>query len=94
MNSAHKIKLLGLSNVTDEQLYFIDNGQNWCSRYSLQHIRSILSDNRKGESHIIDNVRVNVMIAQSPEFQNAFKSAATSRMNAQKKCTLWKCEYP
>ncbi|KAI3656522.1 hypothetical protein MP638_001254 [Amoeboaphelidium occidentale] len=36
----------------------------------------------------------NSLMSQFPEFQQAFQCFATSKMNAQKNCTLWKREYP
>jgi predicted metalloendopeptidase len=93
-SSTSKVKLRGLKNVTDDQLFYIAVGQTWCSRLRIDTIKETLDDNRNGEPHTIDPIRVNAMMAQSTEFQKAFQCSATSKMNAQKKCTLWKREYP
>jgi predicted metalloendopeptidase len=87
-------KLPGLSDLTGEQIFFIAAGQTWCSRFSVLAIKKILDDNRKGEPHTIDPIRVNAMMSQSPEFLKAFQCSADSRMNAKDKCNLWKREFP
>jgi predicted metalloendopeptidase len=90
ISSKNNVKLPGLSNIADEQLFYIAAGQNWCSRYHMDTIKATLDANRNGESHTINPNRVVAMMAQYPEFQQAFKCSATSKMDAQKKCTLWK----
>ncbi|XP_031554033.1 endothelin-converting enzyme 1-like [Actinia tenebrosa] len=78
-------KLPGLTNFTDDQLFFISLGQTYCSisnDYAKYYITEYLQ-------HPYDGYRLNGTLSNSYDFANAFNCATTSRMNPVTKCSMW-----
>ncbi|XP_030842476.1 neprilysin-1 [Strongylocentrotus purpuratus] len=73
---------LGLSN---DQLFFLNFGQIWCSLYRPEALKEILANS----AHPPQYFRVLGAITNSPSFAKAYKCPAGSPMNPEKKCTMW-----
>ncbi|EYC40556.1 hypothetical protein Y032_0607g588 [Ancylostoma ceylanicum] len=56
----------------------------YCSKDSLEALKSSLDLN-----HSIGSLRVNNVLANMPEFAEAFHCAPGTRMNPDKRCTLY-----
>lgn len=78
-------RLPGLDHYTPEQLFWISWAQVWCSksRTEFQKVK-IESGN-----HPPDPYRVLLPLSNSKDFAKDFKCPKNSRMNPEKKCTLW-----
>jgi endothelin-converting enzyme len=83
---AGKSKMLpGLSDYTNDQLFFIAFGQLWCSyttEQSFMH-RVLTSE------HSPNPIRVLGTLSNNEDFAEAFDCPVNSRMNPQTKCVLW-----
>lgn len=77
-------KLPGLP-YTANQLYFVNAAQIWCQKYyDKEKIKKILTDN-----HALAMYRVYGPLQNSMEFAEAFQCPVGSRMNPEKKCSVW-----
>ncbi|KAF9131953.1 hypothetical protein BGX30_012886 [Mortierella sp. GBA39] len=78
-------KLPGLEKYTPEQLFFISHGKVWCSKETPEYSAELI----KGDNHSLNKFRVLGSLQNSVEFAEAFKCAPRTRMNPEKKCSLW-----
>jgi len=79
-------KLPGLTQYTNDQLFFISYGSAWC--------QNIYRDGKnldmlKYDSHSMKFARMNGAISNSREFAKAFFCPLKSKMNPEKKCEIW-----
>jgi len=79
-------QLPGLTNFTNDQLFFISFGNMWCE--SFYNSKSYLENALKDE-HAKGFARVNGVVSNSKEFAKAFNCPLKSKMNPQNKCVLW-----
>ncbi|KAK3609653.1 hypothetical protein CHS0354_035937 [Potamilus streckersoni] len=78
-------QLLPGLDYTHEQLFFINSAQVWCQNIRPQEeIRLIRID-----PHSLDYFRVIGPLQNSAEFSEVYKCPVGSRMNPQRKCTIW-----
>ena len=79
-------KLPGLTQYTNEQLFFISFSQVWCANYYPDSwtLKKLTSD-----EHSPENARVNGSVSNSKYFAKAFNCPAKSPMNPKEKCTIW-----
>ncbi|KAG0294776.1 hypothetical protein BGZ96_000442 [Linnemannia gamsii] len=78
-------KLPGLENYTPEQMFFLSVGHAWCSKSTPK----VLVADITGDEHANGKFRILGPLQNSPEFSQAFKCAPKTRMNPDKKCSLW-----
>ncbi|XP_077998346.1 neprilysin-1-like [Glandiceps talaboti] len=72
-------------DFSQEQLFFINFGQIWCSKYTEQGARNkVLSG-----AHSPGRYRCIGPLSNSPEFSMAFNCPVNSTMNPINKCTVW-----
>jgi predicted metalloendopeptidase len=83
---AGKSKMLpGLSDYTNDQLFFIAFGQLWCAYTTeLSFFNDVVSND-----HSPDPIRVLGTLSNNEDFAEAFDCPVNSRMNPQTKCVLW-----
>jgi len=79
-------QLPGLTNFTNDQLFFISFGNMWCENIynSKANLENALKD-----IHAKGFARVNGVVSNSKEFAKAFNCPLKSKMNPQNKCVLW-----
>ncbi|XP_028391249.1 neprilysin-like [Dendronephthya gigantea] len=77
-------RLPGL-DYSPHQLFFVSYAQGWCSKYTLQGALNQL-DNKAWPPM---NLRVEGAIMNSEGFAEAFQCPQGSRMNPEKKCSVW-----
>ena len=66
-------------------MFFISYGKVWCSKQTPEYsVALIQSDN-----HALHKFRVLGSLQNSVEFAEVFKCAPRTRMNPEKKCSLW-----
>mmetsp|Transcript_16149 Transcript_16149/g.37310 ORF Transcript_16149/g.37310 Transcript_16149/m.37310 type:complete len:768 (-) Transcript_16149:97-2400(-) len=71
--------------VVDKRTFFLALGQTWCSKEQRKGARaSLLTD-----PHPPNKIRVLGMLSQFQPFSDAFKCPVGSKMNPEKKCSLW-----
>ncbi|OXA61237.1 endothelin-converting enzyme homolog isoform X2 [Folsomia candida] len=82
-----KIKDLPLPglNITHDQLFFISFAQVWCSS-SLKETLILQLEN---DPHVPAPLRVRGPLSNLPEFAKTFRCTKGTRMNPEKKCTVW-----
>ncbi|KAG9061773.1 hypothetical protein KI688_006924 [Linnemannia hyalina] len=78
-------KLPGLEKYTPEQLFFISHGKVWCSKETPEYSATLINV----DNHSLNKFRVLGSLQNSVEFAEAFKCAPRTRMNPEKKCSLW-----
>lgn len=80
------IRLPGLTKFSNEQLFFINTAQLWCSKFTDEAARrSVLTS-----VHSLPMFRVLGELRNSDEFTEAFRCPLGSYMNPnQPKCSLW-----
>ncbi|KAL1919582.1 uncharacterized protein VTP21DRAFT_1513 [Calcarisporiella thermophila] len=83
--SLHDQILPGLEHYTREQLFFIASARPYCGYSSPEmQLQKLLTN-----EHSPEVFRVNGVAMNSEEFARAWKCPSGSRMNPNKKCTLW-----
>lgn len=71
--------------VTGDELFFINVGRHWCSKWSVEFIFKFpLID-----THSLNRFRVIGPLQNLPEFSKTFKCPVGSPMNPKEKCTFW-----
>ncbi|CAK8671256.1 unnamed protein product [Clavelina lepadiformis] len=86
MNGSSEAELvLPALNYTDEQLFFIAFAQLWCNVNTPERSKELLLN----DVHSPNRFRVIGTMSNSPEFAEAFKCPAGSKMNPVKKCVVW-----
>ncbi|CAJ0606367.1 unnamed protein product [Cylicocyclus nassatus] len=75
----------GLEEFSNEQLFFLAYAFTWCGDMREDAlIEQVLTD-----EHPPERYRVNVVLANQPEFATAFKCDHGSAMNPSKRCAVW-----
>ncbi|KAJ9587776.1 hypothetical protein L9F63_018802 [Diploptera punctata] len=77
-------KLPGLEQYTHEQLFFISFAHMYCSNYSEDLAKVMLS-----RDHSPDRYRVIGSLSNMEEFSQVWRCSKQSSMNPEKKCVLW-----
>nr|CDJ93359.1 Peptidase M13 domain containing protein [Haemonchus contortus] len=78
-------RIEGLEQYNNEQMFFIGYASIWCGHYTKDAlVSSILTD-----THPPSKYRVNQVLANQPEFAEAFKCAVGTPMNPRERCTVW-----
>ncbi|XP_065560602.1 neprilysin-1-like isoform X2 [Artemia franciscana] len=80
-----QLKLPGLSNFSDDQLFFIKFGQLWCEAMDDKGYERYI----KGEVHSPGRHRANGAVMNNEAFAAAFNCPLNSPMNPEDKCILW-----
>jgi putative endopeptidase len=78
-------KLAPIDGFTPEQRFFIGYGQSWCSSTRDETKRMYATI----DPHSPDKYRVNGVVSNSPQFQQAFQCKAGSAMVREKRCRVW-----
>ena len=78
--------LPGLTQYTPDQLFFISFGHHWCESFyrDPNYVDIYLND-----EHAPGVARVNGVVSNSRQFAKAFNCPLKSKMNPEKKCTIW-----
>ncbi len=78
-------KLDAIDGFTPEQRFFIGYGQGWCAstRDETKRLYATI------DPHSPDKYRANGVVANTPEFQQAFQCKPGSAMVREKKCRIW-----
>ncbi|KAI3415507.1 hypothetical protein GPALN_005114 [Globodera pallida] len=71
--------------LSNEQLFFLSYAYSWCGRTTHERMAKYV----KRDPHSPREVRVNLALANLPEFGRAFGCASGTPMNPEKRCTLW-----
>jgi len=80
-----ELLLPGLEQYSQDQLFFVSYGMQWCGKYRDQAlINSILTD-----SHPPGEFRVVGSTSNFKEFSDAFKCKTNQKNNPKKKCSVW-----
>ncbi|CAG9531412.1 unnamed protein product, partial [Cercopithifilaria johnstoni] len=78
-------RLPGMSNFTDDQIFFIRFAQVWCSHMTKEAAKIVLPSSE----HSPNMYRVNGPLSNLPEFSKAFNCPLGSSLNPQKRCSIW-----
>ncbi|VDM14653.1 unnamed protein product [Wuchereria bancrofti] len=82
-HSGHKLP--GMSDFTDEQIFFLSFAQVWCGHQTKEaQIKQVLTN-----EHSPAKYRVNGPLSNLPEFSQAFNCPLGSSLNPQKRCSVW-----
>jgi endothelin-converting enzyme/putative endopeptidase len=78
-------KLGPIEGLTPEQRFFVGYGQSWCGhvRDETKRLRATI------DPHSPEKYRTNGVVANMPEFQEAFHCKAGSPMVNEKRCRVW-----
>jgi len=77
--------LPGLTQFTNEQMFFISNAQVWCEIQTPEHLLGQVL----GDPHSPGKFRVIGPLGNSDDFQREFSCPADAPMNRVDKCKLW-----
>lgn len=83
--NANDQKLPGLTQYSNDQLFYIAFGQIWCNAITPAQATVRL----RTDPHSPGRYRVNGVVTNSPHFANVFKCPEKAKMNPQSKCLLW-----
>lgn len=72
-------------NYNQQQLFWINVAQVWCSVDTPEKYRTIITSDR----HTPNEFRVNGMIRNQHSFASDFKCPEGSKMNPKHKCEVW-----
>ncbi|KAI6171201.1 Peptidase family M13 [Aphelenchoides bicaudatus] len=73
------------TDYTPTQLFFMSYGAAWCKKYSTGQQQYIIIT----DPHSPNEYRINEVLKNVPEFAEAFKCAAGTKMNPNKRCKIW-----
>ncbi len=73
------------SGWTPRQKFFLSYANEWCTQYRPELMRTVVLTN----PHSIPKYRVNNVVANMPEFQQAFSCKAGTPMVRAKQCRVW-----
>ncbi|XGW10612.1 hypothetical protein V3C99_012257 [Haemonchus contortus] len=80
-----EMRIEGLEEYNNEQMFFMGYALIWCGHSTKDAlIQQILTD-----PHSPAQYRVNQVLANQPEFAEAFKCAIGTPMNPTKRCAVW-----
>ncbi|OAF72014.1 hypothetical protein A3Q56_00204 [Intoshia linei] len=82
--SEEDVKLIGFSNATYDQIFFLSFAQIWCHKYPIDAYKIMINHDNHSPPHI----RVNAVLRNTNEFSNAFNCKVNSPMNPEQKCEL------
>ena len=85
LNQDGDIKLVGLENLTPDQLFFVAWAQMWC-QIEVPAVRPIIIDR---EVHSPSRVRVMGTLSNSDDFARAFTCCQGTPMRSKNKCSVW-----
>ncbi|XP_043461753.1 endothelin-converting enzyme homolog isoform X2 [Leptopilina heterotoma] len=77
-------QISGFTNLTHEQLLFLGFAHLWCESYTTSSLKWMLQD-----SHSPGHIRLKGVLRNSQEFSSAWNCPLGSKMNPEKKCSLW-----
>merc|ERR1712142_130531 len=84
-NLGKEPSLPGLSQFTNEQMFFVSYAQVWCEIQTPEHLLGQIL----GDPHSPGRFRVIGPLGNSEDFQREFNCPADSPMNRVDKCKLW-----
>lgn len=76
--------LFGL-NYTQNQLFWINSAQTWCSKVRPTYLKTFIET----DEHAPHKFRAIGTLSNMPNFAEDFKCKAGSKMNPNKRCQLW-----
>uniref|UniRef100_A0A0N4ZHM5 Peptidase_M13 domain-containing protein n=1 Tax=Parastrongyloides trichosuri TaxID=131310 RepID=A0A0N4ZHM5_PARTI len=79
------IKIPRYEKYSNEQLFFIGVGRNFCEHRSRENDLNL----QKSDPHSHSRTRTNLMLANYKPFSKAFNCPIGAKMNPIKKCILW-----
>ncbi len=74
-----------IDGLTPEQRFFISYGESWCSHWTPELLRMLAQSN----PHSPPNYRVNGVVSNMPEFQEAFSCKKGQPMVRDQACHVW-----
>ncbi|EYB84715.1 hypothetical protein Y032_0311g2140 [Ancylostoma ceylanicum] len=84
-NHGFEPRLDTMQDFNNEQAFFLGYATQFCTRYSLKETKHML----KGNEHSLTQLRVNNVLANIPEFAEAFHCAPGARMNPEERCSMY-----
>ncbi|KHJ95901.1 peptidase family M13 [Oesophagostomum dentatum] len=78
----HDARISTKEDFSSEQIFFIGYATKNCARYSMQELKNRVSS----DPHSIEHLRVNKVVANFPEFAEAFHCAPGKPLNPDKRC--------
>ncbi|XP_024875527.1 endothelin-converting enzyme homolog [Temnothorax curvispinosus] len=82
-----ELRLQGLEDYSDDQLFFMGYTQLFCESATPQQIRQ--KELLQLDVHPIPEARIRGSYSNFPEFSRAYNCSAGKGMNPEKKCALW-----
>ncbi|KAL1131467.1 hypothetical protein AAG570_011084 [Ranatra chinensis] len=79
-----KLKLPGLENYSNDQIFFMGFGMIWCSLYTNDGLVQQLND-----IHPPGYIRAIMTLRHFDEFAKSWNCNKSTYMNPDKKCKLW-----
>lgn len=70
-------RLPGLENYSPQQMFWISTVNYWCQKHESDNV------------HLPDEIRVIGTLSNMPQFAKDFNCPIGSKMNPEKKCTVW-----
>ena len=83
--SSNEGLLPGLTQYNHDQLFFLGHANVWCLNARDEFVRNQIKFN----VHSLGRYRVNVPLKNSPDFADAWSCKKGTKMNPEKKCSLW-----
>uniref|UniRef100_A0A0N5B6W2 Peptidase_M13 domain-containing protein n=1 Tax=Strongyloides papillosus TaxID=174720 RepID=A0A0N5B6W2_STREA len=87
-NGGKDIEVPGFEKFTNEQLFFIGYGRNFCGYRSKDRLEEQIDT----DEHTPSEIRTNAALSNYKPFSNAFNCPVNSKMNPEDKCELWKIQ--
>ncbi|XP_066593251.1 uncharacterized protein [Prorops nasuta] len=81
------VKLPGLENLSDEQLFFMSTAFVWCENFKPKYFDDAIND-----VHSPKRIRVIGALSNSKDFSEAFECPVGSPMNPEEKCDVWQSD--
>ncbi|EYC10545.1 hypothetical protein Y032_0055g2616 [Ancylostoma ceylanicum] len=74
-----------MQDFNNEKAFFIAYAESRCARNSWEGLKQLIAL----DTHSPDSHRVNIVLANIPEFSETFNCAPGTRMNPEKRCSLY-----
>ncbi|XP_043277428.1 neprilysin-11-like [Venturia canescens] len=84
--SGRSVRLEGLEDFTDDQLFFVSFAASWCTIGTPEYEEK---EKKSDDEHSPPNLRVIASVSNTKGFAEAFKCPAGSPMNPDTKCSVW-----
>ncbi|XP_043277427.1 neprilysin-11-like [Venturia canescens] len=84
--SKKSVRLEGMEEFTDDQLFFVSFAASWCTIGTPEYEEK---EKKSGDEHSPPNLRVIASVSNTKGFAEAFKCPAGSPMNPEDKCSVW-----